>query len=92
MTRACKRKSDELQSDIFLSDDGATTFLLTQCDSGLHVEFKQRKDARCKIEHHFLFSNNIDFNIFIDQSPLRFDFPQIFLKMKRVSSEVFAEE
>ena len=73
----------------FLFDDGSTRLILVPGELGLHLELKQKIGQTGKVEHHFLFQNSERFDEFIENSPLRFDSPHVFLMLKRASSEMF---
>lgn len=66
------------------SDDGAVRFRLQTTHIGLWVErVRRRDDHQARLVQSVVFSNTIGFSRWCDADLVRFDYPIVFLNIKR---------
>jgi len=75
---AHKRRGTTLRSD-----DGVIEFTLAATKSGLFVERVELRQGSARVVHSTLFSDGQSFNRWCDADAVRFDYPVIYVDLKR---------
>lgn len=71
-----------------VSSDGKLRFWLRRTAGGIHVERSHRVGA-CRVAHVVLFVGADEFDRFTGNDELRFDYPLVYLQVRRAFDELF---